>query len=298
MKKILSASLLAAGLALAGSAQAATTLLNVSYDVMRDFYKDYNAAFQKHWAAEHPDDKLTLQMSFGGSSKQARSVIDGLPADVITMNMATDINALVDNGKLVPDNWVTRLPNNSAPFTSATVFIVRKGNPKALKDWPDLLKDHRRLAADGWHKLWLEFSAGRRMDANPPEHPAVPGKVAFDAKKLREQAVMGGVCALLALGAAWVLLRTLRRTIEADAGGLTAADGRRIEFRQFDRLDKRKWKSKGLAYAWFDAGGSRRRIRIDGLTYGGFRKEDGEPAERLMQRLEANFSGELIDYAE
>jgi ABC-type sulfate transport system substrate-binding protein len=68
-------------------------------------------------------------------------VIDGLPADVITMNMATDINALADNGKLVPDNWVTRLPNNSAPFTSATVFIVRKGNPKALKDWPDLLKD-------------------------------------------------------------------------------------------------------------------------------------------------------------
>jgi sulfate transport system substrate-binding protein len=107
---------------------------------MRDFYKDYNAAFQKHWQAEH-NENITLQMSFGGSSKQARSVIDGLPADVITMNMATDINALADNGKLVPDNWVTRLPNNSAPFTSATVFIVRKGNPKALKDWPDLLKD-------------------------------------------------------------------------------------------------------------------------------------------------------------
>ncbi len=115
-------------------------LLNVSYDVMRDFYKDYNPAFQKHWEAEHKE-KVNVQMSFGGSSKQARAVIDGLPADVITMNMATDINALVDNGKLVPDNWVTRLPNNSAPFTSATVFIVRKGNPKALKDWPDLLKD-------------------------------------------------------------------------------------------------------------------------------------------------------------
>jgi hypothetical protein len=114
VKKILSASLLAAGLALAGAVQAApVTLLNVSYDVMRDFYKDYNAAFQKHWEAEHPNDKLTLQMSFGGSSKQARSVIDGLPADVITMNMATDINALADNGKLVPDNWVTRLPDNS-----------------------------------------------------------------------------------------------------------------------------------------------------------------------------------------
>ena len=97
MKKLVSASLLAAGLALAGAVQAApVTLLNVSYDVMRDFYKDYNAAFQKHWEAEHPNDKLTLQMSFGGSSKQARSVIDGLPADVITMNMATDINALAD----------------------------------------------------------------------------------------------------------------------------------------------------------------------------------------------------------
>lgn len=140
MKKLVSASLLAAGLALGSVAQAAPTLLNVSYDVMRDFYKDYNTAFQKHWQTEH-NENITLQMSFGGSSKQARSVIDGLPADVITMNMATDINALADNGKLVPDNWVTRLPNNSAPFTSATVFIVRKGNPKALKDWPDLLKD-------------------------------------------------------------------------------------------------------------------------------------------------------------
>ncbi|MBA1187893.1 sulfate ABC transporter substrate-binding protein [Pseudomonas entomophila] len=140
MKRLFSASLLVAGLALGNLAQAAPTLLNVSYDVMRDFYKDYNPAFQKHWEAEHHE-KANVQMSFGGSSKQARAVIDGLPADVITMNMATDINALVDHGQLVPDDWVTRLPNHSAPFTSATVFIVRKGNPKALKDWPDLLKD-------------------------------------------------------------------------------------------------------------------------------------------------------------
>jgi sulfate transport system substrate-binding protein len=143
VKKLFSASILAVGLALGSVAHAATPppLLNVSYDVMRDFYKDYNAAFQKHWAQEHNGEKLNIQMSFGGSSKQARSVIDGLPADVITMNMATDINALADNGQLVPQNWVTRLPDNSAPFTSATVFIVRKGNPKALNDWPDLLKD-------------------------------------------------------------------------------------------------------------------------------------------------------------
>ena len=139
MKRLLPLSLLAAGFALATSAQAAT-LLNVSYDVMRDFYKDYNAAFQKHWQAEGGQ-PLQIQMSHGGSSKQARAVIDGLAADVITMNMASDINALADHGGLVPQDWAARLPDNSAPFTSATVFIVRKGNPKGLQDWPDLLKD-------------------------------------------------------------------------------------------------------------------------------------------------------------
>ena len=139
MKRLLPATLLATGLALAPLTQAAT-LLNVSYDVMRDFYKDYNAAFQQHWQAEGGK-PLQIQMSHGGSSKQARAVIDGLAADVITMNMATDINALADHGGLVPQDWAERLPNHSAPFTSATVFIVRKGNPKGLQDWPDLLKD-------------------------------------------------------------------------------------------------------------------------------------------------------------
>ncbi|SEQ20828.1 sulfate transport system substrate-binding protein [Pseudomonas lutea] len=139
MIKKLFAPLLAASLLLGGAANAAP-LLNVSYDVMRDFYKEYNPAFQKHWKETH-DQNITIQMSHGGSSKQARAVIDGLPADVITMNQATDINALADNGGLIPKNWAERLPNNSAPFTSATVFIVRKGNPKGIKDWPDLVKE-------------------------------------------------------------------------------------------------------------------------------------------------------------
>lgn len=139
MIKKLFAPLLAAGLLLGGAANAAP-LLNVSYDVMRDFYKEYNPAFQKHWKETH-DQNITIQMSHGGSSKQARAVIDGLPADIITMNQATDINALADNGGLIPKNWAERLPNNSAPFTSATVFIVRKGNPKGIKDWPDLVKE-------------------------------------------------------------------------------------------------------------------------------------------------------------
>ena len=139
MKRLVPATLLVAGLALAPLAQA-TTLLNASYDVMRDFYKEYNGAFLKHWQAEGGE-PLQINMSHDGSSKQARAVIDGLPADVITMNMATDINALAEHGGLVPKGWADRLPDHSAPFTSATVFIVRKGNPKGLKDWPDLLKE-------------------------------------------------------------------------------------------------------------------------------------------------------------
>ena len=139
MKRLLASSIAASLLAVMPFAQA-TTLLNVSYDVMRDFYKQYNTAFNKHWQSEG-NPRLNLQMSHGGSSKQARSVIDGLQADVITMNMATDINALHDNGNLLPENWATLLPNNSAPFTSATVFIVRKGNPKNLKDWDDLVRE-------------------------------------------------------------------------------------------------------------------------------------------------------------
>lgn len=122
------------------TALSAAPLLNVSYDVMRDFYKDFNPAFQKHWQAQG-NKPVQIQMSHGASSKQARSVIDGLQADVITMNMATDISALYQYGKLIPENWAQRLPNNSAPFTSATVLIVREGNPKNIHDWDDLLKE-------------------------------------------------------------------------------------------------------------------------------------------------------------
>ncbi|MFN9030462.1 MAG: sulfate ABC transporter substrate-binding protein [Betaproteobacteria bacterium] len=132
--------LLLALLLLAGGASAQTTLLNVSYDVMRDFYKDLNPAFQKHWKARSGQE-VTVQMSHGGSSRQARAVADGLEADVITMNQHNDIDLLAQRGGLVPADWAKRLPNNSAPFTSATVFIVRKGNPKGIKDWPDLVKE-------------------------------------------------------------------------------------------------------------------------------------------------------------
>lgn len=118
---------------------AGPTLLNVSYDVAREFYKDFNAAFLKHWKATTGED-LTINQSHGGSSKQARSVIDGLEADVVTMNQANDIDAIAERGKLLPLDWAKRLPNNSAPTTSTTVILVRKGNPKGIKDWTDLAK--------------------------------------------------------------------------------------------------------------------------------------------------------------
>jgi sulfate transport system substrate-binding protein len=132
--------LLAAALALPLLAQAAgTTLLNVSYDVSREFYKDFNAAFAADWKKKTGED-LTLNQSHGGSSKQAGSVIAGLQADVITMNQAIDIDVLAERGGLVPANWATRLPFGSAPTTSVQVILVRKGNPKAIRDWSDLGK--------------------------------------------------------------------------------------------------------------------------------------------------------------
>lgn len=115
----------------------ASSLLNVSYDVSREFYKDYNALFVAHWKQSHQE-AVTVTQSHGGSSKQARSVVDGLEADVITMNQANDIDLLHDRGKLIPADWATRLPDNSAPTTSTSVILVRKGNPKAIRDWDDL----------------------------------------------------------------------------------------------------------------------------------------------------------------
>jgi sulfate transport system substrate-binding protein len=139
MKRLLTSSLLAAGVALASVASQAAPLLNVSYDVMRDFYKEYNPAFQKHWQAEG-NPTLQIQMSHGGSSKQARAVIDGLEADVVTMNQSSDIDAIAERARLLPADWAKRLPNNSAPTSSTTVILVRRGNPKGIKDWTDLAR--------------------------------------------------------------------------------------------------------------------------------------------------------------
>jgi sulfate/thiosulfate transport system substrate-binding protein len=123
----------------AGAAHADSTLLNVSYDPTRELYRDFNAAFAKHWKKESGE-TVTVRQSHGGSGKQGRSVIDGLEADVVSLALAYDVDALAEKGKLIPADWQKRLPHNSAPYTSTIVFLVRKGNPKAVRDWEDLVK--------------------------------------------------------------------------------------------------------------------------------------------------------------
>jgi sulfate transport system substrate-binding protein len=115
------------------------TLLNVSYDPTREFYEEFNAAFAKHWQTQHGQE-VTINQSHGGAAKQARAVIDGLEADVVTLALAYDIDAIADKAQLLPKNWQERLPHNSSPYTSTIVFLVRKGNPKKIKDWGDLAK--------------------------------------------------------------------------------------------------------------------------------------------------------------
>ncbi len=139
LKRLAAAALVTSMLAAPAAQAATTTLLNVSYDPTRELYDDYNKAFAQHWKQKTGKD-VSIRQSHGGSGKQARTVIDGLPADVVTLALGYDIDALVTQGKLLPANWQGRLPNNSSPYTSTVVFLVRKGNPKGIKDWGDLVK--------------------------------------------------------------------------------------------------------------------------------------------------------------
>ena len=136
--RFLRAGLLALAVTLSASAKD-ITLLNASYDPTRELYLDYNRAFARHWLAQ-TGATVTIRQSHGGSGKQARSVIDGLEADVVTLALAYDIDELATKGKLIRADWQKRLPHNSAPYTSTIVFLVRKGNPKGIKDWDDLVK--------------------------------------------------------------------------------------------------------------------------------------------------------------
>jgi sulfate transport system substrate-binding protein len=134
---LVGAASLTGGAALAAASP--TTLLNVSYDPTRELYKAINAAYEAYWKKK-TGQSITINQSHGGSGKQARAVIDGLPADVVTLALAADIDEIAVRAKLLPANWQSRLPNNSSPYTSTIIFLVRKGNPWKIHDWPDLIK--------------------------------------------------------------------------------------------------------------------------------------------------------------
>jgi sulfate transport system substrate-binding protein len=140
VRPFLAGLLIAAALAVSPTVLAkSTTLLNVSYDPTRELYDDYNKVFATYWK-QKAGEQVSIRQSHGGSGKQARTVIDGLPADVVTLALAFDIDALATQGKLLPANWQSRLPHNSSPYTSTIVLLVRKGNPKGIKDWGDLAR--------------------------------------------------------------------------------------------------------------------------------------------------------------
>src|SRR5918995_2458415 len=120
-------------------ARSDVTLLNVSYDPTRELYRDFNAAFAQQWATKSGGQRVTLKQSHGGSGGQARAVIDGLEADIVTLALAYDVDAIAKSG-LIQSGWAAKLPDNSAPYTSTIVFLVRKGNPKGIRDWSDLIK--------------------------------------------------------------------------------------------------------------------------------------------------------------
>lgn len=141
LKHLLATTLTVLGLATALPAHAKPIeILNVSYDPTREFYEEYNDLFAKHWKEKTGQD-VKIKQSHGGSGKQARAVIDGLQADVVTLALAYDIDAIAEKAKLLPNTWQEKLPNNSSPYTSTIVFLVKKGNPKHIKDWNDLVKE-------------------------------------------------------------------------------------------------------------------------------------------------------------
>jgi sulfate transport system substrate-binding protein len=162
---------------------AGPTLLNVSYDVSREFYKDFNAAFAAQWK-KSTGENITLNQSHGGSSRQARSVVDGLEADVITMNQANDIDILYERGKLVPQDWAKRLPFNSSPTTSVSVILVRKGNPKRISDWSDLgrpgvgvIIPNPKTSGNGRYTYLAAWGAGLKSGLSPAAAKALVTRI-------------------------------------------------------------------------------------------------------------------------
>lgn len=189
-----------------------------------------------------------------------------------------------------PEEWRAHASAQAVPFPEDR--SVLPADTRVPMPWPEVLQDYDRMnasLAEQESKLFDDYRGEKDIKKEAPEKP-------FDARKIGEQWVVFWICLALALGTLVILLRTIRRSISVDGEALYPVSGGRIPFSDLVRLDLRKWDTKGLAFAWAKTGSGDRKIRIDGLTYGGFKKEQGEPAEALMRRVRENFRGEIIEF--
>ena len=200
---------------------------------------------------------------------------------------SNEFSKMNSNGALTPEAWKSHAAGQEVKLPKDAVLPV---DTKLPLMWPEILHDYERMKPLNWKNLWLDFSKDEGMPAEPPEQ-------AYDAKKIGEQWIGVWVCAALALAVLFVLVRTLGRSIRADGEALTSQQGRRIPYADLKTLDLRKWETKGLAFLDYDGPSGKGRVRIDGLTYGGFKKEEGEPAEQLMRLVRSRFCGEILEYA-
>jgi len=201
---------------------------------------------------------------------------------------AADFNDMKGAGNLTAESWkefackqTVKLPSDPALIPLGT---------KTPMPWPKALTDYERMKPGQPHLLWKDYSGENRMSESVKKKP-------FDAGEIRTQIRVFYICLALALIALFFLIRTMRRTLRADADAFTSATGKTIPYTDMKTLDLRKWDTKGIAIIDYEGSSGAGRARIDGLTYGGFKKENGEPAERLMALIRANFSGEIIEYA-
>jgi hypothetical protein len=184
--------------------------------------------------------------------------------------------------------WQDYAATQTFDFPENMDLLPASTNPKT--PWPDELRNFEALSRGRWHEQWITYSAREKLDAKQLEP--------LDEGKIQGQFIAFSVCLVLGIVALFFLLRTLRRSMAVDAEGLLTPTGRRVAFADITRIDLRQWKRKGLAFVFHGPDSPPRRARIDGMTYGGFKAEDGAPAEALMQRVLARFSGEILDYVE
>jgi hypothetical protein len=207
-----------------------------------------------------------------------------------TFRAATEQFAEMEaEGGLTAERWAAHAAKQKVAFPEDPSILPSHLNPDM--PWPAILADYDTMKSLELKQLWLDYSGERELSEKPPDEP-------FTARKIFEQWVVFWICLALFLFTLFIMIRTLRRSIVADAKGLTTQTGRHIPYNEIKVLDLRKWDTKGLAFADYDGPSGKGRARIDGLTYGGFKQELNEPAEQLMRLLRSRFSGEIIEYAE